>query len=477
MSGRPARDLSRPGLSLTARITLIAATAIIAAWIGVVALYYRGIDGGRNTAWPLPAQVAAIAALVEASGERDRQAVLHAVSSPILHAVVQEGGAPAVAVVESVDADLVVPYRAALRGRQLSVGVSTPSGAPRRVPWLLAGGVNALAFSIGLRDGSTLVLTTRAPIAVSRLGFPVGFGAGLVGTLIALAALIVMHRETRPIARLAAAVDDLDPSGAVVALPVPPGSASEVRVLVAAFNRLQERIDTLLKARMALIGGISHDVRTYATRLRLRVEAIPDDQERERAARDVADMTRLLDDAVLASRAGAHELAQELVEFGEVVFREVEDRKTLGAPVTLAATEAPATVLGDRVALKRIVSNLVDNAIAYGRAAHLRIATIGGEVELVVDDEGRGIPEAHRAVLMEPFVRTEVSRNRRTGGAGLGLTIVRTLTEAHGGRVAISDAPSGGARLRVLLPLYEQPADQPCRRGPAVRQLPRGEQK
>ena len=354
----------------------------------------------------------------------------------------------------SPDPARVAPYAIALHGRPLSVSVVGASGKPLRFTPRLSAGTDAVRFRIGLRDGVVLVIDTRSPLAVSRLGLPVGFGAGLFGTMVALAALAILHRETRPIVRLAAAVDRLNPTEAPISLPVSRHDTPEVRALVAAFDRLQDRLAILLRARMAMLGGISHDVRTFAARLRLRLDVITDDAERARAERDIADMIRLLDDALLESRAGASELTQELVDFDMVVRSEVEDRLAHGAAIDLQIGVEEAIVLGDRVALRRVVANLVDNALVYGRVAHLRLVTSRDTVELTVDDEGSGIPESARALLMEPFTRAEASRSRRTGGAGLGLAIVRSLVVAHSGLISIAEAPSGGARLHVRLKRY-----------------------
>jgi signal transduction histidine kinase len=286
----------------------------------------------------------------------------------------------------------------------------------------------------------------------------VGLVAGLFGTLVALAALVLMQRATQPLSQLAAAVDSMDigdPSGSP--LPVAATNIPEIRALVTAFNRLQARLAMLLRSRMALLGGISHDVRTFATRLRLRVDQIPEGPERERAIADIADMIRLLDDALLGSRAGAGELAAELVELDEVVRAEIEDRRAAGAPIDLAIapTAARVAVLGDRLALRRIVSNLADNALKYGAVAHVALAADERVLVLLVDDEGPGIPADQREILLEPFVRLETSRNRQTGGAGLGLAVARALVEALGGTVSIGDAPgAGGARFTVRLPMF-----------------------
>jgi len=115
-------------------------------------------------------------------------------------------------------------------------------------------------------------------------------------------------------------------------------------------------------------------------------------------------------------------------------------------------------VLGDRLALRRVIANIVDNAIKYGRVAHVRLnvrLSLGHETVVVtVDDEGPGIPADRRQAMLEPFNRLETSRNRATGGAGLGLAVARSLVEAHGGTIDIATAPAGGARVVVELPVF-----------------------
>jgi signal transduction histidine kinase len=277
-----------------------------------------------------------------------------------------------------------------------------------------------LEIRVLLVTGDTLIVDALSYPVANLLGVPVGFVAGLTGAVLGLIALWALQREV-------------------------------------AFNRVQARLAQLVRGRIALIGGISHDVRTFLTRLRLRVDRIPDEEERDRAAADIADMIRLLDDALLTSRAGARELAQELVDFVQAVRAEVDDRRAAGAPVDLQLPDAAAlnaTVLGDRLALRRVISNLLDNALVYGKVALLSIHSDDASVRLLVDDRGPGIPPDQREQILEPFVRLEGSRNRRTGGAGLGLAVARSLVEAQDGTLTIGDAPGGGARVAVRLPLF-----------------------
>lgn len=445
-------------LSLAARITMIVVIALTVAWIGAATLSYRSLDRGGEGARPSVQQIAALVELVERTPREQRPLVLDAATSSILEAKLQAGEALTAMSdgARPVDEAVQQAYAAALGDHSVTIASPLTSAAQKRFPRLFATAANALEFRISLRTGETLVIETKSPFLVSRLGLPVGFAAGLFGTLTALVALIIMHRETRPLARLAAAVDRMDLAGPPALLPPARTSAQEIQALVMAFNRLQTRLSQLLRARMAMLGGISHDVRTFATRLRLRIGDLPEGAQRDRVTRDIADMIRLLDDALLASRAGAGELTQVLVEFDRVVQAEVEDRRAAGAAIDLRTSPdaTGATILGDRLALRRIVSNLVDNALKYGHAAHVAVEMHAQSLVLTVDDEGSGIPPDAREILLEPFVRLETSRNRQTGGAGLGLAIVSSLVEGHGGVVAIGDAPSGGARVTVQLPVF-----------------------
>lgn len=423
-----------PALGLSARVGLILFVAVLTGWLAFLAFAYRMADFGGPLPLPAPERTAALAALVERTQGGDRQRLLHAVASPGLRVFVEE-------------ADGTVS--------------ETDGGTERqRFPRLFRRGDTVGTVRVLLSTGEVLVLEARTPVPLTELGLPVGFAAGALGTLVALIALIVLHREIRPLARLAAAVDRVDPTGTPVPLPRLSTRAPEIRALAGAFERLQSRLAALIQARMALIGGIQHDVRTFATRLRLRIDLIPDAEERARAAADIADMIALLDDAMLASRAGARELDGELVELAPLVEAEVADRAAGGgaADLRLGGAAASAVVLGDRLALRRIVANLVANAIAYGRAAHVTLEADAAIAVLLVDDEGPGIPAERRRQVLEPFVRLEASRARRTGGAGLGLAVARSLTEGHGGRIAILDAPGGGARVRVELPLFRPDA-------------------
>jgi signal transduction histidine kinase len=447
-------------LSLMARIGVLAILSLVIVWTGSVVLFYLSAPSGGRDARPLPAQVAALTQLLEHSRPEDRDLLLRAVNSQSMTVRIEPGlhigATQRLRRIPRLTARAVNEYLNAIGGRPISVTLAANDGeAGGNAGFSLATPIN-LELRVGLTSGETLIVDeTRTP-GVNMFGLPVGFVVGLFGTFVGLSALILMHRETKPLARLAAAVDRIDLAAPPVPIPETRSSAPEIRALQAAFNRLHGRLSGVLRARLALLGGISHDVRTFATRLRLRVDHIPREDERERATADIEDMVRLLDDALLASRAGAGELAEELIEFGQMVREEIDDRWAEGALVDFNADADAlrALVLGDRVALRRVVANLIDNALKYGVAARVSVGATTTAVTLTVDDDGPGIPRDRRDEVLEPFVRLEGSRSRRTGGAGLGLAIARDLVDAHRGTLAIGDVPAGGARLTVQLPRF-----------------------
>ena len=440
-------------LSLATRFTLIVLVALLIAWLLALAIYYRSHEWDLGTIRPAPAQLAALASLIEQTPNGQRQLILDAIGktsnlSAHLGADAKIADANALAA----RAALRARYAAALAPRPFSMTVARQ----RHFFWPAILGAKLFEFRIALKTGDLLVVDAAETLPTTRFGLPVGFGAGLLGTLVALIALVLLNREMRPFSRFAAAVDRIDPTSTPAPLPPLKTRAPEIEAVVLAFNRLQQRLKTLLNARMALIGGISHDVRTFATRLRLRVDQIPDESERAKAIGDISDMIRLLDDAVLASRAGAGELSEELIELDKLVSREIEDRQDAGSFITLHIDFGArgTSVLGDRLALRRVVGNLLDNALHYGHVAHVVLKSERTALILSVEDEGPGIPPDQREALLEPFVRLETSRSRSTGGAGLGLAIVRNLVEAHRGTIAIEDGAAAGARLVVKLPLF-----------------------
>ncbi len=447
------------------RLLLIVLTGLVALQLVGLGVYLlqRSRDTEAGLRLPLPDQAAALAELIERTPKESWPLVLRAASTADLRVRILEGSAeePEQAWYEAPVADLMrARFSAALGDRELYVHVDPSSkllsGPLAAFSWLSPG---AVEIQIGLTNGDRLAVMASGGLGLSIFGIPPGFWAAILALLIAAATVLMLRREARPLRDLAEAVDRIDPAEGDHAVPDAPGSAPEIRALIAAFNRLGERVADLLKARMTLIGGISHDLRTYATRLRLRAEFIGNESERTKAIQDLDDMRRLLDDSLMAIEAGTPDRHEELIGVADLLEREVSDRKLAGASVSLAleGKARDAEILGDPVALRRLFANLTDNAIAYGGEVTITAAANGEWLTVTIDDCGSGIDKNLRETVFEPFVRLEESRNRNTGGAGLGLAIARKVAETHGGTLTLAEAPGGGTRAIVELPLFVMP--------------------
>lgn len=302
---------------------------------------------------------------------------------------------------------------------------------------------------IALKSGGYLEINATGSLTQRLLGVPVGLLAGILGFVVAAAALLAVRRETRPLTDLGHAIERFGSS--LQPHTVPERGAPDVRALIGAVNAMQQRIVQLMRSRTIVLGAISHDLRTYLTRLRLRLEMLPDSEQKNRASSDLDGMQSLVDDTLAFVRVSFAGNSDETADISAILKSEYETRRHLGESVTLAGAETPAIVRGATTAMARVVSNLAGNAIAYGHVADLSLVQGGQSVELRVEDRGPGIAADERSQVFEPFYRVEPSRNRDNGGAGLGLTIVRQIVESCGGTIAIEDRPGGGARVSVTL--------------------------
>lgn len=275
--------------------------------------------------------------------------------------------------------------------------------------------------------------------------------AWLLGALIAIApiAWMLARRLARPIAMFAKAADRLgrDPRAAPIPLQGPP----EVAEAAAAFNQMQARLSRYVEDRAMLTAAIAHDLRTPLMRLSLRLEQAPE-ALREQTASDIRDMESMISSVLSFLRdlsTPARRNALDLRSLAESVTDGFADQ---GRTVTLLPGES-LVLEGDPQALKALFANLIGNALAYGGGAAEVAIGRDGDAWIEVRDHGPGIPEDQLDRVFEPFYRVEQSRNRETGGTGLGLASVRAVARAHGGEAVLINRASGGLIARVTLPL------------------------
>jgi signal transduction histidine kinase len=257
------------------------------------------------------------------------------------------------------------------------------------------------------------------------------------------------RRLAAPIAAFAQGAERLgrDPD----APPLDNRGSREVGAAVAAFNEMQERLRRYVNYRTAMIGAIAHDLRTPLTRLRFRIENAPDELKPKLAA-DIDEMEAMIAATLAFVQDATRPGERTKLEVSSLVETVMDEAAETGADAAVERAER-AVVDGDPVALKRLVTNLVDNALKFGSLARGRVFAEAGMAVVEVDDNGPGVPESEIERAFEPFHRLESSRSRETGGIGLGLAVVRAIARGHGGEVTLQNRSEGGLRARVTLPL------------------------
>jgi signal transduction histidine kinase len=270
----------------------------------------------------------------------------------------------------------------------------------------------------------------------------------------ALLILWAVARLTRPVRLLAGAAERLGRD--VNAPPLPEAGPSEVATAARAFNTMAGRIRRFVADRTQMLAAIGHDLRTPITRLRLRAEFLEDDEQRKKMLADLDEMEAMIAATLAFARddAAAEPAAPlDLAALCRTVLDEAADAHPDSAERIAFTGPERLTVRARPVALKRALANLVSNAVTYGGGARIALAPPeGGAVRLSVEDEGPGIPESEIEAVFAPFRRLEGSRNRETGGTGLGLPIARNILRAHGGDVVLRNRSGGGLAALVTLP-------------------------
>lgn len=308
-----------------------------------------------------------------------------------------------------------------------------------------------LVAGIRQPDGTWLHARVLVPSGERRLLTTMLLQALFTYALLVGAIALVLRRITRPLAALTGRMErfagtrDGGP-------PLAAEGPDDVRRLIAAHNALETRIATLLDEKDVMLGAIGHDLKTPLAALRVRIESVEDDAERGKMAATIEDINRSLDDILSLARVGRPSDPLEQTELGALAAAVVEEYEDQDKPVTIS--DGPRIVLPARATwLRRLLRNLIDNALRYGTRARVSLVREGQFAVLRIEDDGPGIPEAEIARMLEPFTRMEASRNSATGGAGLGLTLARAIAEQHGGALSLANRPGGGLVASVSLPM------------------------
>ncbi len=443
-------------MSLPLRLVLILAGTILVLQVLAVGVQL-GRDDGFNFSGIRPAfarEVAGLARLFERLPPLRRAAALELLNEGRFNLELTDVAPPA-----DTGGPLLSAVAGAVKARLVSEGIDAERIIVSFVPNAARNGEGRaqlvrlvgrhLEVAVALNRGGYLVIDPNNDVDTGIYANLLGIIASLVGVVVVAVAALFAWRETRPLGALAANVEAFARSA--VPRDLKPEGAPELRQLIEATNAMQHQIAALIRNRALILAGLSHDLRTQVTRLRLRLELLEEGPARDKAIADIEQMQGLIEEtlefaAASSAADGGTTDAVALLESLAATEAEAHPGRVAfaspGGRVELAIGTTP---------LKRVVENLVGNALAYGGRADLSLAVRGETVEIAVADRGPGIPEAERHNIFEPFYRLETSRNRQSGGTGLGLAIVQQIVSRHHGSVRVADRPGGGAIFTVTL--------------------------
>ncbi|HRD64624.1 MAG TPA: ATP-binding protein [Candidatus Competibacter sp.] len=310
-------------------------------------------------------------------------------------------------------------------------------------------GLRNFVVQVRLRDGATVTFQQVLPEEV--IAWPGRLLLILLVLLVSVAMLaaLAVRALTRPLAVLADAAGELGRD--IRHPPLNESGPLEVRRAARAFNTMQERLIRYIEDRNRILAAISHDLKTPITRLRLRAELLDDVPLREKFLADLDDMQRMAQASLDFLRGGEDSEPIALVDLNALLESLQEDAEDTGYEVSIAGT-AHQPLRCRPLALKRCLTNLVDNALKYGQRAEIAVTDTPTRLRLIVRDRGPGIPAAELERVFEPFYRLESSRSRDTGGTGLGLSIARNIARAHGGELTLRNHPQSGLEAVLELP-------------------------
>ncbi|RXZ43815.1 ATP-binding protein [Crenobacter cavernae] len=342
-------------------------------------------------------------------------------------------------------------------GMQLAGRLATNLSEPVEVRWRQVGERRELWLAVQVVDARYWLVMPLGRFLGPPLS-PTLIASAVVAFVALLAAFALAWRVTRPLSKLADASRELGAGGTPA--PIEPAGPREIREFTAQFNRMVAHLDAAASERRLMLAGLSHDLRTPLTRLKLTLELQPDNPDRPDMLDDIDELSRIVNQFIDFARSeeGGRMEPVTLAELADSVVA----RFVRGGLAVRFEREAEPELVADALALERMLSNLIDNARRYGATPiTVTLAEGAGMAELTVHDRGRGIPPAAREAALAPFERLAPQRGH-DGGSGLGLAIVSRVVQQHGGMLLFIDPPQGGFAIRVRLPLQRPTAILPA---------------
>lgn len=309
----------------------------------------------------------------------------------------------------------------------------------------------AALLSLKMADGSWLHSTAKIRTRGILPQWPLLIETLLIYLGVMIPLLLVIRQISKPLRQLNQRLAQAGlGSGAP---PLEPQGPEDVRSLIDSFNAAEQRVNAMLTEKDVMLGAIGHDLKTPLASLRVRIESVEDEDERTKMAATVEEMVHILDDILILARLGKSAEALVLTDVSalvEMVADELDD----GDRLTVVESSKKCRAAVRPILLRRALRNLLGNALQYGGTAQVATRCDGNQLTITIDDRGPGMSPEQLVAMFEPFARAENSRNRASGGSGLGLTIARAIARAHGGDVLLENRSEGG--LRAILKISQK---------------------
>lgn len=448
-------------------IIALAFAQIISLWLFVDE---RSLAVRATLGFEAVGRAANVARLIYEAPKELHESVLRAASSPLVRFEVSEKSG--VEIHENVDAELVEPRIRTLLGKDYEgeIRVQLRQIEGQLVPMqhmesemteihmaMMHGQLSAVEMKLAIELSKQRWLNVGTRFEQPPLQWPIySMFAFILTAAIILAAVFwfLMTRLTGPLQKLVKAADKLGRGEELTKLPE--AGPTELRELTEAFNRMQDRLTRFVSDRTRLLASLGHDLRSPLTALRVRSEMVEDDETRESIVNSIEEMQTMVESTLTFAHGMTANESSKTVEIGHLL-RELQNELNIKPTMVVFVENNPEIYARLKpTALKRAIRNLLENAIRYGNSAHVKTSAEHGEISIIVEDEGPGIPPSQIEQVFDPFYRIEKSRSLETGGHGLGLSIARTIVRAQGGDIKLQNKPSGGLRTIVLLP-YDGP--------------------
>jgi signal transduction histidine kinase len=430
--------------SIAGRTILVLLVGLTVSHLLSTGIYHRdlltalGMSGDMHVA----ERVATIARTVAGLPTTERENAAHAASNTTLEAHWDE--APAVQAETKSTEGLSSHLNSMLPAFQAN-GLRSVSGADS----MPGHGSSTLLLSLPLEDGSWINFRLATPHVSTADSQHLLISTSLMAVAVLLFSGMLVRILTAPLRDLSRAAERLGVD--MTAPPLAESGPREVRQAARAFNNMQQRIKRLVTDRTQMLAAISHDLRTPITRLRLRAEFVEEAEQRTKMMADLQEMEAMISSTLAFLREDSDREEARVISVDALLETICDDMTDAGNDVRFEAEER-VTLRCRQLSMKRAFTNLIDNAVKYGGQAAVTLSNEPGMVRVDIDDAGPGIPEDLHEKVFTPFFRAEQSRNRGTGGTGLGLTVARSVVRAHGGDIELCNSPANGLRVTVRIP-------------------------